>query len=95
MKTTLEIPDELYRAVKAKAALEGKRVTDVVIQGLRMALENPQITLTQVEFPIIKSSKRKDKVTLEQLNCHEKQVVSLRPVCMPRQHRRWLECAKT
>ncbi len=68
MKTTLEIPDELYRAVKAKAALEGKRVTDVVIQGLRMALEKPQIALTRVEFPIIKSSKRKDKADASNMN---------------------------
>ncbi len=31
MKTTLEIPDELYRQVKAKSALEGRRVREVTI----------------------------------------------------------------
>ncbi len=29
MKTTIEIPDELYRRVKAKAALQGKAVREV------------------------------------------------------------------
>lgn len=38
MKTTLEIPDELYRAVKAKAALEGKPVTQLVVESLRLAI---------------------------------------------------------
>ncbi|MBU6365454.1 MAG: hypothetical protein KJT01_04535 [Gemmatimonadetes bacterium] len=29
MKTTIELPDELYRRVKAKSALEGKTVREV------------------------------------------------------------------
>jgi hypothetical protein len=32
MKTTIEIPDALYRRVKAKSALLGKRVRDVTIE---------------------------------------------------------------
>ena len=31
MKATIEIPDELYRQVKAKSALEGKAVREVAI----------------------------------------------------------------
>ena len=31
MKTSLEIPDALYRRVKARSALEGKSVRDVTI----------------------------------------------------------------
>jgi len=31
MKTTLEIPDELYRHVKAKSALEGRPVREVTV----------------------------------------------------------------
>jgi len=38
MRTTLVIDDELYRRVKAKAAMEGRRVTDLVEDGLRAAL---------------------------------------------------------
>lgn len=32
MKTTLNIPDELYREVKAKSALEGRAVRDVTVE---------------------------------------------------------------
>lgn len=32
MKTTIDIPDELYRRVKAKSALEGKRIRDLTIE---------------------------------------------------------------
>ncbi len=38
MRTTLVIDDDLYRRVKAKAAMEGRRVTDLVEDGLRAAL---------------------------------------------------------
>jgi hypothetical protein len=34
MKTTLEIPDELFRAAKAKAALEGIKLKELVARGL-------------------------------------------------------------
>ncbi len=72
MKTTLEIPDELYRAVKA--ALEGRRVTDVVIQGLRLLTEKPKVAVKRLEFPIIKTSKRKDLPTLEQFQLAEEEM---------------------
>jgi hypothetical protein len=67
MKTTLEIPDELYRAVKAKAAMEGRRVTDLVIDGLRLRLEGPEKPVVQVEFPILKSKRSGPKISLEDL----------------------------
>lgn len=39
MKTTLDIPNELYRQAKATAAMEGIRMKDLVGEGLRLALE--------------------------------------------------------
>ena len=39
MKTTLDIPNDLYRRAKATAALEGIRMKDLVGEGLRLALE--------------------------------------------------------
>lgn len=39
MKTTLEIPDELYREVKARAALAGRTVKDLFNEALREKLE--------------------------------------------------------
>lgn len=41
MKTTIEVPDELYRRAKAVAALEGRRLRDLVEDGLRRVLESP------------------------------------------------------
>jgi len=42
MKTTIELPDELYRRAKAAAALRGCKLKDLVEEGLRLALEAPQ-----------------------------------------------------
>lgn len=41
MKTTIEVPDELYRRAKAEAALQGRKVKDLVEEGLRHVLESP------------------------------------------------------
>ena len=39
MKTTLEIPDELYRRVKAQAALDKVKVKELVTEGLLLAMQ--------------------------------------------------------
>ena len=39
MKTTVEMPDDLYRRAKAEAALSGRKLKDLVEEGLRLALE--------------------------------------------------------
>jgi predicted component of type VI protein secretion system len=40
MKTTIEVPDELYRRAKAAAALRGRKLKDLVTEGLRLVLES-------------------------------------------------------
>lgn len=42
MKTTIEVPDELYRRAKSEAALRGVKLRDLVEEGLRLALEAPR-----------------------------------------------------
>jgi hypothetical protein len=42
MKTTFEIPTELYRRAKAEAALQGRKFKDLVEEGLRLVLETPK-----------------------------------------------------
>jgi hypothetical protein len=64
MKTTLEIPEELYRAIKAKAASEGRPVTQLVVEAIRVAVSNVEQPVRRVEFPIIKSSRKGRKLTL-------------------------------
>lgn len=44
MKTTVEVPDDLYRRAKAEAALRGRKLRDLVEEGLRLVLESPPTT---------------------------------------------------
>jgi hypothetical protein len=42
MKTTIELPDDLYRRAKSTAALRGQKLKDLVEEGLRLVLEGPR-----------------------------------------------------
>lgn len=42
MKTTIELPEELYRRAKAVAALRGTRLKDLVAEGLRRVIASPE-----------------------------------------------------
>ena len=48
MRTTLDIDEALYRRVKAKAAMEGRTVTELVEAGLRNLID-PQPAQTSQE----------------------------------------------
>lgn len=39
VRTTVELPEELLRQAKAKAALDGRKLKDLVEEGLRRVLE--------------------------------------------------------
>ena len=39
MRTTVDIPDELFRRAKSEAALRGRKLKDLIEEGLRLALE--------------------------------------------------------
>ena len=41
MKTTLEIPDALFRQAKVKAAMDGRKLKDLVAEGLTLVLTGP------------------------------------------------------
>jgi hypothetical protein len=42
MKTTVEVPEDLYRRAKAEAALHGRKLKDLIEEGLRLVLEAPR-----------------------------------------------------
>ena len=42
MKTTVEVPDDLYRQAKAEAALRGRKFRELVEEGLRLGLDAPR-----------------------------------------------------
>ena len=39
MRTTIDIPDEMYRELKSRAALEGATVKALIVRGVEVALE--------------------------------------------------------
>lgn len=41
MRTTVDIPDDLFRRAKSEAALRGRKLKDLVEEGLRLVLEKP------------------------------------------------------
>jgi hypothetical protein len=59
MKTTLEIPDDLYREAKAKAAMENRKIKDLIAEGIRLVLEQsasatkPPVRKRPSPFPLI------------------------------------------
>jgi len=48
VKTTLDIPNDIYRQVKAVAALEGILIKDLVTEGLRLTLEERKRSRVQL-----------------------------------------------
>ena len=70
MKTTLDIPDELFREVKAKAALEGRKLKDVVAESLRATLAGVASPSKghRVEFPLINAQPGKSVITQQQVD---------------------------
>src|SRR5258708_3096761 len=41
MRTTIDIPDELFRRAKSEAALRGRKLKDLVEEGLRAVVDKP------------------------------------------------------
>ena len=61
MRTTIDIPDALFRAAKTKAAAEGRTMRELMLAGLtQMLQEKPapaRKRLKRTRFPIIEGKK--------------------------------------
>ena len=69
MKTTIDLPDELFREAKARAAIEGIKLKDLVADALRAKLHtSPTRRKRRVRFPIIKSTHSGAKITDDLVN---------------------------
>jgi hypothetical protein len=55
MRTTIDIPDPLYREVKARAALQGRTVKEIILSGVKkeMEVETPPRKRTRLQGAII------------------------------------------
>jgi plasmid stability protein len=55
MKTTIELPDDLVRAVKLRAVREGRRMKDVMAEVIRQGLgQRPTATGRPVVLPLVR-----------------------------------------
>ena len=57
MKTTVEVPDELYRRAKAEAALRGRKFRELVEEGLRLVLKTPRKTRRQTLAELMRGAR--------------------------------------
>jgi hypothetical protein len=65
MRTTVDIPDPLYRELKSKAAREGRSVKDLILRGVEVELRvSSKSHQRPVTLPIV-SSKRPGEVRLD------------------------------
>jgi hypothetical protein len=59
VRTTVDIPDPTYRQLKAKAALQGCSVKDLILRGVEVELNGDRRTQAKgrVALPLIKSKR--------------------------------------
>jgi hypothetical protein len=59
MRTTVDIPDPIYRRLKARAAQQGRSVKELVLHGVEIELngENPRKAQGRVALPLIRSKR--------------------------------------
>jgi hypothetical protein len=58
MRTTVDIPDSLYRELKSKAAREKRSVKQLILRGVEVELRGrPKKRKKRVTFPIVPSKR--------------------------------------
>ena len=56
MRTTIDIPDPLYRRLKSRAASEGSSAKDLILRAVQLVLrDRPRKSRKRIKLPIIKS----------------------------------------
>lgn len=58
MKTTLDLPEDLMREIKIRAAKEDKKLKDLVAELLRCGLaeQRPDKIRNRVQFPLVRTA---------------------------------------
>ena len=62
MRTTLDIPDEVYRRLKVKAAVEGETLREIALRGILREIDGPfeqpiDAPRKRFELPVIRSAR--------------------------------------
>ncbi len=56
MRTTVDIPDPVYRRLKSRAASEGSSAKELILRGVQQVLkERPRRRSRKIKLPIIRS----------------------------------------
>jgi hypothetical protein len=58
MRTSLEIPDDIYRQMKVRAATEGTTMREIILAGVEMRLQIGGVSARKEErqrFPVVRS----------------------------------------
>jgi len=55
VRTTIDIPNPLYRQLKGKAASEGRSVKELVLRAVQLELHAPPRQVTPRKAPVIRS----------------------------------------
>jgi hypothetical protein len=58
MRTTIDLPDPVYRQLKVRAATEGTTIRDIILEAVAMRLGNQNTgapRTTGERFPVIRS----------------------------------------
>ena len=58
MRTTIDIPDALHRELKAKAALEGRTVRELLLNLITKDLRPGPIQEERVQLPMIRAKRK-------------------------------------
>ena len=58
MRTTVDIPDSLYRELKSRAANEGRSVKELILRGVEQELRRPRKRhYRRISLPLIPSGR--------------------------------------
>jgi hypothetical protein len=56
MRTTIDIPDDVYRRLKVRAAVKGETVREIALRGILKEIEDPPAKpIRKLIKPILKS----------------------------------------
>ena len=53
MRTTIDIPDPLYRELKIRAAQQGSTVKEIILRGVEKEMRGEAPPRTRVKLPLI------------------------------------------
>jgi hypothetical protein len=71
MRTTVDIPDPVYRRLKSRAASEGSSAKELILRGVERVLrESRRRSRGRVKLPVVRS-KRPGRLALDNAKIYE------------------------